>query len=565
MMTLEQLPPKGVKREQAILELGKDEANGELLFQLVNTEKGKCKTAAQKALAQLEYAPAAPLWAKLVKGKWMGSNIMSDACSDCVSEQIAPVILKTLSQLLDEGDTKPLDIEQLNFCFHLMLGKASPKMLEVYRFLAENTQRIAQLKRTPVYSDDDCTSWWITDGLRIWDATPKEKEKIPAVVLTASLIRNPDERLQALADELNERYGGSWLMPVFMKAIITQPKEQVYETYSPLLDTPQKGYLFHALGMLHYRCYPEGWTYERLGPDGMIALIFWGDYSYGTYDTRFMIERYVDLDERWLFDLAKDPEGRKPTVTWQTYNRGGVLYGSYDEMFISLLPLKVENPELKRILWDYFRIRSQKKKVAIVSGQVLQCPYDFQKARLVAREMADALALDLVDKRLVTDQLVLTVGYESLADPKQRVSYQGVITTDRYGRKIPKHAHGTENLSGYTSSASDLMNAVSKLYDRIVDPALLIRRLSISANRLLDEDTAQQRETVEQLDLFTDYDAKAEQQEEDAASHARERKIQEAMLDIKRKYGKNAILKGLNFEEGATAKERNQQIGGHQA
>ena len=200
MMTLEQLPPKGVKREQAILALGKEEANGELFLQLVNTEKGKCKTAAQKALAQLEYAPAAPLWAKLVKGKWMGSHIMSDTCSDCVSEQIAPVILKTLSQLLDEGDTKPLEIEQLNFCFHLMLGKASPKMLEVYRFLAENIQRIAQLKRAPAYSRDDCTSWWITDGLRIWDATPKEKEKIPAVVLTASLIRNPDERLQALAD-----------------------------------------------------------------------------------------------------------------------------------------------------------------------------------------------------------------------------------------------------------------------------------------------------------------------------------------------------------------------------
>ena len=104
-------------------------------------------------------------------------------------------------------------------------------------------------------------------------------------------------------------------------------------------------------------------TYERLGPDGMIALIFWGNYSYGTYDTRFMIERYVDLDERWLFDLAKDPEGRKPTVTWQTYNRGGVLYGSYDEMFISLLPRKVENPELKRILREYFRIRSEKVKV----------------------------------------------------------------------------------------------------------------------------------------------------------------------------------------------------------
>ena len=365
-MTLEQLPPKGVKREQAILELGKDEANGELLLQLVNTEKGKCKTAAQKALAQLEYAPAAPLWAKLVKGKWMGSNIMSDACSDCVSEQIAPVILKTLFHLLDEADTKPLNqeqVEQFRFCIALMLGKASPKMLEVYRFLAENTERIAKLKHTPFYDGDDCTCWRITDGLQLWNANPTEMEKIPAVVLTASLIRNPDERLQALADELNERYGGSWMIPVFMKAIITQPKEQVYETYSPLLDTPQKGYLFHALGMLHYRCYPEGWTYERLGPDGMIALIFWGYYSYGTYDTRFMIERYVDLDERWLFDLAKAPEDRKPTVTWQTYNRGGVLYESYDEMFISLLPRKVENPELRRVLRDYFHIRSQKVKV----------------------------------------------------------------------------------------------------------------------------------------------------------------------------------------------------------
>lgn len=367
MMTLEQLPPKGVKREQAILELGKDEANGELLFQLAGTEKGKCKTAAQKALAQLEYAPAAPLWAKLVKGKWMGSYVMSDACSDCVSEQIAPVILKTLSQLLDEADTKPLEdkqVEQLNFCLHLMLGKASPKMLEVYRFLAENTERIAQLKHTPFYDGDDCTSWHISSGLRLFDAKPKEMEKIPAVVLTASLIRNPDERLQALADELNERYGGSWLIPAFMKAVITRPKEQVYETYSPLLDTPKKIYLFNALGMLDYRCYPDDWTFERSGPDGMRALIFWGDYSYASYDTRFVFERHVDLDERWLFDLAKDPEGRKPTVTWQTYNRGGVLYESYDEMFISLLPRKVDNPELKRVLRDYFHVRSQKKKVA---------------------------------------------------------------------------------------------------------------------------------------------------------------------------------------------------------
>ena len=270
MMTIEQLPAKGVKREAAILELGKDEANGELLLQLVNTEKGKCKTAAQKALAQLEYAPAAPLWAKLVKGKWMGSHILSDACSDCVSEQIAPVILKTLSHLLDEADTKPLNqehVEQFRFCIALMLGKASPKMLEVYRFLAENTERIAKLEHTPFYDGDDCTCWRITDGLQLWNAKPKEMEKISALVLTASMIRSPDERLRALADELNERYGGSWLIPVFMKAIITQPKEQVYETYSPLLGTPKASYLLNALGLLDYRSYPDDWTFERSGPD----------------------------------------------------------------------------------------------------------------------------------------------------------------------------------------------------------------------------------------------------------------------------------------------------------
>ena len=365
-MTLEQLPPKGVKREQAIVELGKEEANGELLLQLVNTEKGKCKTAAQKALAQLEYDPAAPLWAKLVKGKCMGSGIMANSCSDCVSEQIAPVILKRFSELLDDADTKPLNqeqVEQFRFGIALMLGKASSKMLEVYRFLAENTERIAKLEHTPFYDGDDCTCWRITDGLQLWNAKPKEMEKIPALVLTASLIRNPDERLQALADELNERCGGSWLIPVFMKAILTQPKEQVYETYSPLLGTPKASYLLNALGLLDYRSYPEDWAFERSGPDGLRALIFWGDYSYGTYDTRFTIERYVELDERWLFALAKDPEGKKPTVTWQTYNRGGVLYESYDEMFISLLPRKVENPELRRVLRDYFHIRSQKVKV----------------------------------------------------------------------------------------------------------------------------------------------------------------------------------------------------------
>ena len=204
---------------------------------------------------------------------------------------------------------------------------------------------------------------------------------------------------------------------------------------------------------------------------------------------------------------------------------------------------------------------------SIVSGQVLQCPYGFEKARLVVREMADALALDLVDKGLVTDQLTLTVGYdiENLSDPERRRAYAGPVTTDPYGRKIPKHGHGTANLEGYTSSASDLLEAVSGLYDRVVDPSLLIRRLTISANRLLDEISAREKEAPEQLDLFTDYAARQKQAEEKATAHAKERKLQEAMLGVKKRYGKNAILKGMNLEEGATAKDQNEKIGGHQA
>lgn len=204
---------------------------------------------------------------------------------------------------------------------------------------------------------------------------------------------------------------------------------------------------------------------------------------------------------------------------------------------------------------------------SIVSGQVLQCPYDFEKAKLVVREMADALSLDLVDKGLATNQLTLTVGYdvENLSDPQRSQSYHGPVTTDRYGRRIPKHAAGTANLSRYGSSTNEIVKAALELYDRIADKNLLVRRLSISANRLLAEADAPKQDGMEQLDLFTDYAAREEQQKAEEAALERERKKQEAMLAIKRKYGKNAILKGMNLEEGATAKERNNTIGGHHA
>ena len=196
---------------------------------------------------------------------------------------------------------------------------------------------------------------------------------------------------------------------------------------------------------------------------------------------------------------------------------------------------------------------------SIGSGQVLQEPYPFEKARLVADEMADALALDLVSKNLVTDQIVMTVGYD-IANK----DYKGEITIDRYGRKIPKHAHGTQNLKMQTSSEKLIRTATLELFDRIVDKDLLVRRLYITAGKVVDE--SEKKEPVsEQMNFFTDYAAEEKKKAEEKERLEKERKRQQAVLDIKNKYGKNAILKGMNLEEGATAKSRNGQIGGHKA
>ena len=202
------------------------------------------------------------------------------------------------------------------------------------------------------------------------------------------------------------------------------------------------------------------------------------------------------------------------------------------------------------------------------SGQVLHCPYEAEKAKLVLREMADMLSLDLVEKGLVTDQLVVTIGYdiENLTDPQRRKKYHGDIVKDHYGRQIPKHAHGTINLEGHTSSTKKIVGAAAELYDRIADKNLLVRRLNIVANHVLPESAAPKKnEGFQQLDLFTDYAALQAEQEQERAALDREKKMQQAMLTIKKKFGKNAILKGMNLEEGATAKDRNKQIGGHKA
>lgn len=204
---------------------------------------------------------------------------------------------------------------------------------------------------------------------------------------------------------------------------------------------------------------------------------------------------------------------------------------------------------------------------SVSTGQVLHCAYDFEKTRLVVKEMTDLLVLDLVEKGLVTNQIVLTIGYdiENLTNPEIRKKYKGEITTDRYGRRTPKHAHGTINLDSYTSSTKIIINAAMKLYDRIINKNLLIRRINVVANHVINEKDIKIETAPEQLDIFTDYAELEKQKKEKEKELKKEKNIQKALIDIKNKFGKNAVFKGMNLQEGATAKDRNSQIGGHKA
>ena len=206
----------------------------------------------------------------------------------------------------------------------------------------------------------------------------------------------------------------------------------------------------------------------------------------------------------------------------------------------------------------------QPESASISSGQVLHCPYDFEKSRLIVQEMTELLSLDLVEKGLVTSQVVLTVGYdvENLTDGR---AYRGTITTDAYGRKIPKHAHGSSTLEFPTSSTKLISDAMMSLFDRIVDKNLLIRRVTIVANDVVPENSVNTEPVYEQLDLFSDYSKYERDYRKRVISLAKEKSLQKAILNIKRQYGKNAVIKGMNLEEGATTIDRNSQIGGHKA
>lgn len=216
--------------------------------------------------------------------------------------------------------------------------------------------------------------------------------------------------------------------------------------------------------------------------------------------------------------------------------------------------------------WEPCTIKSIKSYTpdakSITSGQVLECPYDYKDTKLVVREMADLLALDLTSKRLVTDKLCLTLGYDI-----QNINnhYEGEVTTDFYGRKIPKHAHGTITLDHKTSSSKIIMNALVQLYDKIINPKLLIKRINLTAIDVTNEEVEMHKTKYHQLDLFSDTEKQNHLLETKKREEIKERKLQGTLLNIKEKYGKNSILKLMDLEEAATTKTRNEQIGGHRA
>ena len=209
-------------------------------------------------------------------------------------------------------------------------------------------------------------------------------------------------------------------------------------------------------------------------------------------------------------------------------------------------------------------IKSYKPETnSISSGQVLHCPYNYEDTKLIVKEMTELLTLDLVEKGLVTNQMVLTIGYdiENLTNPAIKASYSGEITIDRYGRKTPKHAHGTINLDHRTSSTKTIIKAVMELYERIINKNLLTRRIYVVANNVVNQETVEKEQLYEQIDFFEDYKKK----EKESKNEKIERNLQKAMINIKRRYGKNAILKGMNLQEAGTTIDRNSQIGGHRS
>ena len=283
-----------------------------------------------------------------------------------------------------------------------------------------------------------------------------------------------------------------------------------------------------------------------------------------------MTYRKLLWDHRPITDFWRVGKGYANKLEkYRIYTMGDVARTSIEneELLYKLFGINAELLIDQAWGWEPCTIKSIKEykptSNSISSGQVLHCPYNYEKTRLIVKEMTELLTLDLVEKRLVTDQIVLTIGYdiENLTNLEIAKKYKGEVTIDRYGRKVPKHAHGTINIDHKTSSTKTIIDAAMKLYDRIIDKNLLVRRINVVANNVVNESKIEKQESYEQLDLFGNYKKK----EEISEREKQERQIQKAMIGIKNKYGKNAIIKGMNLEEGGTTIQRNSQIGGHKS
>lgn len=223
--------------------------------------------------------------------------------------------------------------------------------------------------------------------------------------------------------------------------------------------------------------------------------------------------------------------------------------------------------------WEPARIADCKayrpESQSLTVGQVLGTPYPFDKGRIVIQEMADGLSMELAEKGLCTDQVVLDVNYdtENLTDPVRAKAYKGPVTADWYGRRAPKPAHGSQNLPRPTASTRQIVDAAAAIYDRVVDQKLLVRRFNLAVMHVIAEEEARKMQAAEpeQLNLFTDYEAEETKRKAEEEENEKERRVQKALLDIRGRYGKNAVVRGLSMQEGATAIERNRQIGGHKA
>ncbi|WP_405397823.1 hypothetical protein [Maribacter sp. Asnod2-G09] len=332
---------KGEKKVSPILSLGTDSKNAELLLTLVSSEKGKLKQAAMKALANFDYEPATTLWQKAIKTKTKGEKIFIESTADSISEIIANEFFDFLSDLFNQPEGYSLTAKEtadFKTFISLSLGKGSPKMHEIYRLAAKNNNKLATYTIEARESN-----LFINDYIRFFAPTAEDIKKIFPAILSMSILKSKDSRLIKLANDLQTEYAENWLSPVFMSALLTESSNSVFEKFSNQLNGTNATYLNDTLGALFF----DKKIQKHVG------LLFWGQLIYGEIDTRFTFSRplFENLDERWFLQLTNEPASE---VTLQVYNRNGVLYDSYDEMLLEILPQKIENKNIAQALGEYF-------------------------------------------------------------------------------------------------------------------------------------------------------------------------------------------------------------------